>query len=89
MLPVADKNLDATTRQIVLYSLTLIPLTLVPVMLGMAGWLYPAALLLGVCFCGFAVLCAAYRSRDSARQLFLASIVYLPRLLFAMLMDKV
>lgn len=89
MLPVLDEGLDVSTRQIVLYSLTLIPATPFPVALQMAGWIYfAAAVLLGFVFCGFGFVCARTKSRADARQLFLASIVYLPALLAAMTIDK-
>ena len=78
-----------TGRQIVLYSLALIPVTLMPALLGMAGVVYfAAALLLGIAFCGFGVVCARSKTRADARQLFLASIVYLPALLAALMIDK-
>jgi heme O synthase-like polyprenyltransferase len=55
----------------------------------MAGWIYcAAAMALGAAFCGFAIVCARTRTRLSAKQLFLASIAYLPGLLAAMVIDK-
>lgn len=90
MLPVVDPELHVTGRQIVLYSLSLIPVTLLPALIGMAGVVYfAAALLLGLAFTGFGILCARSKSRADARQLFLASIVYLPALLAAMMLDKI
>lgn len=90
MLPVVDEGLHVTGRQIVIYSLSLIPVTLLPALLGMAGAAYfAAALVLGLAFCGFGLLCARSKSRADARQLFLASIVYLPALLAAMMLDKI
>lgn len=89
MLPVVDEDLDMTGRQIVLYSLCLIPVSLMPALLGMAGTIYfIAALLLGIAFCAFGVVCARSKFRSDARQLFLASIIYLPALLAAMMIDK-
>jgi protoheme IX farnesyltransferase len=89
MLPVVDEDLDMTGRQIILYSVSLITVSLMPAILGMAGVLYfVAALLLGIAFCGFGVVCARSRKRADARQLFLASIIYLPALLAAMMIDK-
>ena len=89
MLPVIDKDLAMTGRQIVLYSLTLIPVTLAPALLGMAGVVYfAAAILLGIAFCGFGMICAKTRARPDARQLFVASIIYLPALLGAMMINK-
>lgn len=89
MLPVVDKRLDMTGRQIILYSLSLVTVSLMPAILGMAGVVYfVAALLLGIAFTGFGVVCARSKTRADARQLFLASIVYLPALLAAMMIDK-
>jgi len=89
MLPVLDESLDVSTRQILLYSLTLIPVSLFPVALQMAGWIYfAAAVVLSLVFCGFGLVCAKTKSRADARQLFFASIVYLPCLLAAMTIDN-
>ncbi|HZL37020.1 MAG TPA: heme o synthase [Tepidisphaeraceae bacterium] len=94
MLPVVDPDLRATGLQIVVWSLALVPVTLLPAVLPgelrMTGPLYFfAALLLGVAFIGFAAICAIKRRRLEARQLFFASIVYLPLLTICMVIDKV
>jgi heme o synthase len=90
MLPVVDERLVVTGRQIVVYSLALIPVTLMPVALRMAGSGYLlAATLLGLAFLGFGMNCAARKRRTDARWLFFVSIVYLPVLLGAMMFDKV
>jgi heme o synthase len=89
MLPVVDADLSVTGRQILLYGAALIPASLAPVQLGMAGATYfTCATLLGIAFLTFGVSCATTRTRDDARKLFLASIVYLPLLLAAMMLDK-
>ncbi len=89
MLPVVDTELLITGRQILLYAMALIPMSLAPVQLGMAGPLYfTAAVLLGFAFLSFGVSCATTRTRSDARKLFFASIVYLPLLLAAMMLDK-
>lgn len=89
MLPVIDPDLTVTGRQIVVYSLSLIPATLIPAGLEMAGLLYLVlALILGLTFLVFSVSCAASRTRTDARRLFLASILYLPILLAAMMVSK-
>jgi protoheme IX farnesyltransferase len=89
MLPVVDPELSVTSRQILLYGVALIPATLAPVQLGMAGAMYfTAAVLLGFAFLTFGVSCATTRTRSDARKLFFASIVYLPVLLAAMMLDK-
>lgn len=89
MLPVIDSNLHQTRKQILLYGLALIPMSLMPAMLHMAGVVYfTAAVLLGLAFLSFGVSCAATRSREDARKLFFASIIYLPLLLAALMLDK-
>ena len=89
MLPVVDRDLGFTGQQIVLYTLALMGVTLVPVLLQMAGVFYLAvAILLGLVFLRFGLTCAASRQRIDARKLFIASILYLPLLLAGMMIDK-
>ena len=83
MLPVVDKDGASTGRQAVLYALALIPVSLLPAFLGMAGPVYfVGALALGVCFLAAAVLFMA-RVNDAtrARGLFRCSLLYLPAVL--------
>ena len=87
MLPCVDEQL--ARRQIILYSLALLPVTLYPVLLHMAGAAYfTAAVLLGLAFLSFGISCAASGARNDARKLFFASIIYLPLLLAAMMIDR-
>jgi heme o synthase len=90
MLPVDDPDLRRTARQILLYSATLFPVSLFPVMAGVAGRIYTvSAVVLGVIFFAFAFSCANRRTRAEARRLFFASIIYLPVLLAILMMDQV
>jgi len=85
MLPVVSGQRE-TRRQILIYSLVLVPLTLSPWLLGMAGALYAASVgLMGVVFLGLAV--AILRASDfrAAKQLFGYSIFYL-FMIFALLL---
>jgi protoheme IX farnesyltransferase len=89
MLPCVDADLSLTGRQIVVWTLALIPVTLFPAVIGMAGIAYFfTAIVLGLAFLFFGVQCAIKRRRVDARRLFLASIVYLPALLGAMMAAK-
>lgn len=89
MLPVIDGDMAATSRQIVLYSASLIPATLLPTALHMAGPIYfTLALVLGLAFLSLGLTCAKTRTRADARRLFLASILYLPLLLAVLMIDK-
>jgi protoheme IX farnesyltransferase len=89
MLPGNDREGRSTMRQILAYSLVLIPASLMPAFLGQAGKAYLAgALVLGFGFLHFGMRLALQRSNSLARRLVLASVVYLP-LVFALLMlDK-
>ena len=90
MLPIADPNGSKTAAQAVLHSIGLIPVSLFPSLLGVAGVVYFAgALLLGVTFLVFAIQFSRALTRERARRLFIASIIYLPLLLGLLVIDKV
>ena len=90
MLPNVDPDLSVTSRQIVVYSLALIPATLLPVGLNLAGpGYFTAAVLMGLAFLTFGIDVATTRNRATARRLFFASILYLPLLLAALMLGKV
>ncbi len=89
MLPVVDPSGEQTARQILFYSLTLIPISLIPRYLGMSGNFYLAgALILGTLYFYSGVLIARHRTRVDARRVLLASIVYLPVLYALMMADR-
>ena len=91
MLPAVDASLELTAGQIVLYSLTLFPASLVPVVIGIEGWRYvTCALVLDAAFLYFAFRCARNPiRRGSAKGLFLASLLYLPCLFAGMVVYRV
>ena len=85
MLPVVEPEGQVTGRQIVSYTLLLVPVSLVPALVGLAGPVYlGGALLLGLGFLLVSVRSALSLSRHPARLLLQASVVYLP-LLFALM----
>jgi protoheme IX farnesyltransferase len=89
MLPVVEPDGMSTARQIVLYASTLIPLSLLPVLLGMSGKIYLAgALLLGMWFLYTGVRVAFDRTNVRARQVLLASVIYLPMIYGLMVLDR-
>jgi protoheme IX farnesyltransferase len=89
MLPVVRGEAE-TRRQIILYSLLLVVLTLVLSPFGMMGPIYfAAALLLGGAFIYYAVRLWREESRTAARRLYLYSILYLFALFTAMAVDRV
>lgn len=89
MLPVVDPGGASTGRQAALYNLALIPVSLTPTLLGLAGGIYFfGALLLGVLFLACGVAMAIDRGGRSARRLLLASVTYLPILLVLLVLDR-
>ena len=96
MLPVVFSDGKATAREIILYSLALIPVSMMPATIGMTGRLYLfGSLLLGLALLFFGWRLAsqklpanAPRSKAPARQLLQATVFYLP-LLFALMMLNV
>ena len=90
MLPVIDADGSRTSRQIFLYCLVLIPVSLLPCFLGLTGRFYlGGALALGLAFLGLGTRAALLRTMASSKQLFFASIFYLPFLLMFMIANKV
>lgn len=88
MLPVVEPNGRVTAQQIVVYTLMLLPVSLLPVALGMAGTIYLyGALVLGLLFLYSSLRAAFSMSRQSARRLLLASVLYLPLLFLLMVLN--
>jgi protoheme IX farnesyltransferase len=89
MLPVVEPNGRVTAQQIVIYTLMLLPVSLLPVALGMAGKIYLyGAIVLGLLFLYTSLRAAFSMSRQSARRLLLASVLYLPLLFILMVLNK-
>jgi len=89
ILSVIDEDGIATAKQVVLYSMVLLPLTMVPSIWGITGYFYFfGALALGTIFLAFSIILALYRSKLHARRLFLVSILYLPLLGILMAWDR-
>jgi protoheme IX farnesyltransferase len=88
MLPVTDRHGVRTGRQMVSYCLVLIPASLLPAVVGLAGPVYWAgAVLLGAWFLGRAIGFVRRGSVEQARRVLHASLIYLPALLALMLLD--
>jgi protoheme IX farnesyltransferase len=86
MLPRHDHDGRATVRQIITYTLALLPVSLIPAFTGHAGRIYlVGAGILGLGYLYYGARLAAERTNAFARQLLMASIIYLP-LVFALLM---
>lgn len=89
MLPVVEPEGHSTARQMVLYSLTLIPASLLPGLTGMSGKIYVAgAIVLGLVFLYAGVRVFFDRSILRARRVLLASVIYLPLIYGLMVLDR-
>lgn len=95
MLPVVECDGRSTAARIIAYSLLLIPVSMLPSFLGMAGNVYLlASLLLGIGLLFFGIRLATLRlpltnavSKLRARQLLQATVIYLP-ILFVLMMSN-
>ncbi|HEU4768226.1 MAG TPA: heme o synthase [Pyrinomonadaceae bacterium] len=89
MLPVVEPDGRVTAQQIVVYTLMLLPVSLLPTVLGMSGRIYLAgAVLLGLLFLYSSLRAAFSMSRQQARRLLLASVLYLPLLFLLMVLNR-
>jgi heme o synthase len=95
MLPVVEEDGRSTAHRILAYSLALIPISVLPTLMGMAGKIYfVGAVLLGVGMLYFGARLVfldlpltAAKSKLRARQVLQATVIYLP-LLFALMMGN-
>ena len=88
ILPAIEPTGLRTVRLTVGFSLVLLAVSLIPTLIGMAGWLYFAgALLIGFMILNVALSFARDRSVGNARRLLKSSILYLPLLLLLILVD--
>ena len=88
MLPVVEPDGTRTARQIVGASILLIPVSLVPSFLNMAGIVYlVGAILLGLMFLYSGIRVFRDRTVLRARSVLLTSVIYLPLLYGLLLLD--
>jgi len=95
MLPVVEEDGRSTAHRIIGYSLALIPISVLPSLMGMAGRIYfIGAIILGLALLYFGVRLAFLNSPLSsapskmrARHVLQATVIYLP-LLFALMMTN-
>lgn len=88
MLPVVDPDGKSTFRQIILYSVLLMGVSVLPTYHGLAGWIYfSGAVMLGIFMLQSAIRLCLAPSDVLARRLFRHSLVYLPLLLLLIVVD--
>jgi protoheme IX farnesyltransferase len=87
LLTVLDPSCVITSRQILVYSIALIPASLMPMLVGLTGMLYfIGALILSIGFLAIAIRLYFVRTSFAARKLFYASLLFLPALFFLMML---
>jgi heme o synthase len=90
MTPPADPGGRVIARQMNLYAVALIPISLLPTLLGLTGRLYFAgALVLGLLLLASTGVAGRTMARGPVRRVFLGSLAYQPLLLGLMLLDTV
>ncbi|HEX7927383.1 MAG TPA: heme o synthase [bacterium] len=88
MLVAGEPNAASTRRQVLIYSAVLIPLSLYPTQIGIAGDVYFwGALIVSVVFFAFGLAMAVKPTELTAKLVFKASLFYLPALFVLMLHD--
>jgi len=89
MLPVVEPEGRVTSQQIVVYTVMLLPVSLLPYALGVSGKIYlVGAAILGLLFLYSSIRAAISLSRQEARRLLLASVIYLPLLFILMVLNR-
>src|SRR6266566_4311337 len=89
MLPVVEPDGRVTAQQIVIYTVLLLPVSLLPAALGISGKVYLyGAIVLGLLFLYSSVRAALSKSKQEARRLLLASVIYLPLLFILMVLNR-
>lgn len=88
MLPVVDASGQVTCRMMILYSALLIPVSTAACFFGFAGaWFGVAALALGLVMVYLSLRLRREKTRQNARRVFLASVIYLPLVLIVLVAD--
>ncbi len=89
MLPVVEPEGKLTARQIVTFTILLLPVSIAPFFLGLAGWIYLiGACVLGIWFLYGSIQAARFKTNEKARQLLLISVIYLPLIFLLMVFNK-
>jgi protoheme IX farnesyltransferase len=89
MLPLNDPTGEKTTRQALIYTLALVPISLIPSFIGMAGMVYFfGTLVISIWF--LTVVYKFFKIRDTrhARKVLLSSLLYLPLVFMLLILDR-
>jgi len=88
MLPVIEPDGKRMFRHVRMFSFALIPVSLIPSVIGMSGAIYfTGVLIAGIALFMISQSFARSRSLDDAKKLLRATVIYLPVLLFLIIID--
>jgi protoheme IX farnesyltransferase len=89
MLPVIEPAGHMTARQIVLFTIMLVPVSLAPFFFHVSGFIFViGAVVLGLWFLWVSIQAAISKTDQRARRLLLVSVIYLPLLFLLMVIDR-
>ena len=89
MLPVIEPAGHMTARQIVLFTIMLVPVSLAPFFFHVSGFIFViGAVVLGLWFLWVSIQAAITKTDQRARRLLLVSVIYLPLLFLLMVIDR-
>lgn len=89
MLPTKNPDARATAHRILTYSVLLITISLLPTLLNYTSWLYTVIIIpTGISFVWPSIRFCQRQTVQRARRVLLASIVYVPVLVFAIMADR-
>jgi heme o synthase len=90
MLPVVEPSGKLTARQIVLFTIMLVPVSLAPYFFRVSGFIFLiGAVILGLWFLWVSIQAALTKTDQLARSLLLVSVIYLPLLFLLMVIDRI
>ena len=88
MLPVVEPEGESTARQMVGFTLALLPISVAPTLVGAAGWIYGLGVLpLGLWFLATTIVFYGERTGQRARRVLKASVLYIPLLVVLLGID--
>lgn len=88
MLPVVEPEGDSTAAQMIGFSALLIPVSVLPTVVGATGWLYAVGVVpLGLWFLWTAIVFSGERTGQKAKRVLKASVYYVPALVALLMVD--
>jgi protoheme IX farnesyltransferase len=88
MLPVVEPEGDSTARQMMGFAALLLPLSVLPSLVGTAGWIYGIGVVpLGLWFLWTTIVFHGERTGQKAKRVLKASVLYVPALVALLMVD--